>query len=322
MTATALRSVCLLSLFFVVLLHQSPTTAATKTNETAKNQPVQVVMKNVTYHFTDQIAVHIVQLQGYLTPTIPGTLIVFDDRNSFTLNLASAEIAISCHSLAQVLNENVFAAASAPIKDVTIESKNNQLIVKGKLHQKGDVSFESVGTLSLDADGRVRLHVDHLKAAHLPVKGLMDLLGLDVAHMINLKKIPGITAEKDDLLLDPAQILPPPRVQGKLSAIRIQGNELVQVFGSLQASNFAARQPGNYMAYHDGVLGFGKLIVNDVDLILVDMDGGDPFDFYLDHYQEQLSAGYIKITPDFGLRVYTRDYGKLRKRPAAARDTK
>jgi hypothetical protein len=65
------------------------------------------------------------------------------------------------------------------------------------------------------------------------------------------------------------------------------------------------------MAYRGSDLRFGKLTMNDADLILIDMDPRDPFDFYLDHYTEQLVAGYTKTTPDFGLRVYVRDYNKL-----------
>lgn len=269
-------------------------------------------MRNVTYHFTDRIAAHIYQLQGHLIPTKPGAMVVFDDTNSFILVVSSAEIAIGCASLARVLNKNVFSAADAPIKDITIESKNNQLIIKGKLHQKGDIPFETTGTISADPDGKIRLHAEHVKAAHLPVKGLLDLLGLDIASLINTKKVHGINAEKDDLILDPEQILPPPRIRGKVTAIRVQGNEIVQVFGALQVSNFAAKQPGNYMAYRDGDLRFGKFTMQDADLILIDADPQDSFDFYLDHYKEQVIAGYDKITPEFGLRIYARDYNKLR----------
>ena len=42
--------------------------------------------------------------------------------------------------------------------------------------------------LSVEGDGRIRLHTEHLKAAHLPVKGLLDLLGIDITGMINTKK--------------------------------------------------------------------------------------------------------------------------------------
>jgi hypothetical protein len=325
MASKALRRISCLSLLFISISVSVPNPSrgqtTTRTGEGAQDHPVQVSMKNIMYHFTDRVAAHIVQLQGQLLPTRPGALVAFDDRNSFTLSLASAEIAISCSSLAQVLNENVFSSSGAPIKDITVESKNNQMLIKGKLHQKGDVPFETIGTLSLEGDGRIRLHTEHLKAAHLPVKGLLDLLGIDISRMINTKKVQGVSADKDDLILNPEEILPPPRIKGKVSAVRVQGNDIIQIFGSPEASNFASKQPGNYMAYHDGTLRFGKLTMEDADLILIDMDPSDTFDFYLDHYKEQLVAGYTKITMDLGLRVYARDYNKLRKRPSPSRPT-
>jgi hypothetical protein len=280
------------------------------------DRPIQVVMKNVMYHYTGHVAAHVTQLQGYLTSTKPQSPVVFDDYNSFILHVTSAQISISCDSLARVLNENVFSAPNAPIKALTIINKNNQLDIKGKLHQKGDVSFEATGTLSVDANGHIRLHTENVKAAHLPVKGMLDLLGIDLAKLLNTNKVQGLTMEKDDMVLDPEQILPPPRIQGKVTAVRLEGNEVVQTFGTPQPTNFAAKQTGNFMAYREGQLRFGKLMMNDADLILSDMDAGDPLDFYLDHYKEQIGAGYLKITPDFGLRVYIRDYNRLRAKPA------
>lgn len=313
MTSRASRYICVPILFFTLLTPPNP-----RASESAVSGAhiVQVEMKNVMYHFSDRIAVHIVQLRGHLTPTKPGAMVIFDDKNSFTLNLQSAEIAISCKSLGQVLNENVFYSRDAPIKDVSMESRNNRLLIKGKLHQKGDVPFEATGTIFADPNGQIRLHADHIKAAHLPVKGLLDLLGIDLARLINAKKVHGLTAEKDDLILDPEQILPPPHIQGKVTAVRVQGNEIVQIFGGLQGSNPTAKPTGNYMAYWENDLRFGKLTMDQADLILIDMDPQDPFDFYLDHYKEQLVAGYTKTTPEFGLRVYTPDYNKLRNRVA------
>jgi hypothetical protein len=287
--------------------------AAPAQRETSSKDSVRVAMKNVFYHFTDDIAVHIVSLQGILGPTRPPEIVVFDDKTSFLLNLGYAEIAMSCDSLAHALNGRVFAASDAPVKDVSIQSDGNALIVKGKLHQKGNVPFETAGTISATADGRVRLHTDKVKAAHLPVKGLMDLLGIDLANVINAKKVQGVALERDDLILDPPEILPLPRIRGKVTAVRIQGNEIVLIFGARQPEDFARALPGNYMAYRDNELRFGKLTMHDTDLVLFDMDPQDPFDFYLDHYKEQLVAGYSKTTAASGLHVYMPDYNKLKK---------
>jgi len=53
----------------------------------------------------------------------------------------------------------------------------------------------------------------------------------------------------------------------------------------------------------------------DTDLVLIDMDPQDPFDFFLDHYKEQVAAGYAKMTADAGLRVFTRDFKKVQNQP-------
>jgi len=291
-------------------------------SETSAKDSVRVAMKNVFYHFTDDIAVHIVSVQGILVPTRPPEIVVFDDKTSFLLNLAYAEISMSGDSLAHALNGQVFAAADAPIKDVSIQSQGNTLIVKGKLHQKGNVAFQTVGTISTTADGRVRLHTEKVKAAHLPVKGLMDLLGIDLADVINAKKVQGVALDKDDLVLDPTEILPLPRIRGKVTAVRIQGNEIVLIFGARQSEDFARVIPGNYMAYRDNELRFGKLTMHDTDMVLFDMDPHDPFDFYLDRYKEQLVAGYSKTTATSGLHVYMPDYSKLKKRPPVTRTKK
>ena len=85
----------------------------------ATEDHVQIAMKNVMYHYTGPIAVHVVQLQGEILPTKSGDIPVFDDKNSFILALNSAEIAISCDALAHQrplgsLQTMVPAGPSAP----------------------------------------------------------------------------------------------------------------------------------------------------------------------------------------------------------------
>ena len=314
-----IRSLCLGLLPFAALFQPFPSIG--QSPETPDAHAVEFAMKNVVYHYSDSVSVHIAQLQGSLTPTEPGAAVFFDDKNSFTLVLASAEISISCNALAQVLNEDVFSSSDAPIKNLSLESKNNQLIMKGKLPQKADVPFETTGDLSAEPDGRIRVRTDHIKAAHLPVKGLLDLFGIDLDSLFNTKKIRGIAVEKDDLILDAQQILPAPRIQGKVTAVHIRGNEIVLTFGSPQPPGFAVKQTGNYMAFRHSDMRFGKLTMHDADLIMIDMDPHDPFDFFLDHYQDQLVAGYTKSTPQYGLRAYTRDYNKLNPRRPRPRVT-
>lgn len=273
---------------------------------------VQAEMRNVMYHYTEPIAVHIAYLKGELLPTQQGGMPVFDDADSFSLSIQSARISITTDALANVLNQYAFVSADSPIKAVRITANDNKLKIKGRLHSKGDIPFESEGSLSVTSDGGIRVHTEKLKAGHLPVKGLMDILGQTIAKLIDTSKVRGLRADNDDLLLDPSELFPPPHIHGRLRAISIVGNEVVQEYGAPVAPS--VKISGNYMAYHGAQLRFGKLTMSDTDLVLIDMDPQDPFDFYLARYRDQLVAGYTKTTPSFGLRCYFRDYNKLKSR--------
>lgn len=295
-----------------------PGSSQEKTPAATDNGAVQVQMHNVMYHFGDNVAAHLINVGGNLVPTTPGKFPIFDDKQSFTLQIAAAEIKIDPPSLAYALNHNVFAGKDSPLKDIAISIDQGKLKIKGKLHQKGDISFETEGQLSPTPDGKIRLHAEKIRALHLPVKGLMDLFGIEIADLIKSGKVPGVQVEKDDLILDPGAILPPPRISGKITAIRLEGNNIVQIFGDPKKYPWVRVPAQNYMAYRGNRLQFGKLIMIDTDMILIDPDPRDPFDFYLDHYKDQLFAGYSKTTPTFGLHVYMVDYDKLKKKHAAA----
>jgi hypothetical protein len=176
--------------------------------------------------------------------------------------------------------------------------------------------------LSPTPDGKIRLHAEKIRALHLPVKGLMDALGIDLADLIKAGKMPGISADGDDMIMDLGLVLPPPHIQGKITAIRIEGQNLVEVIGDPAKTGYKHVAAANYMAYWGNQLRFGKLTMADADMILIDMNPEDPFDFDLDHYKDQLVPGYTKFTATFGLRVYMKDFNKVHPAAPAKTETK
>jgi hypothetical protein len=298
----------LLAVVLPLLAYSTLLRAQGRPRESARTVDVQ--MRNVLYHYTGQVSVHIRQLRGSFVP-LKGEMPVFDDKNSFALKILSAEIAITPASLSNVLNSHVFARPDAPLKNISVQIENSRLHIKGKLHSKGDIPFETEGQLTASPDGKIRLHTDKVKALHVSVKGLMDVLGIQIADLIKTGKVEGVQAEKDDLILDAAKLLPAPHIVGQVTAVRLEKGNIVQVFGHASPSAAMDVPYTNYMAFRGNQLRFGKLTMTDTDMVLIDMDPRDPFDFFLDHYREQLVAGYTKETPAFGLRVYMRDYDKL-----------
>jgi hypothetical protein len=313
----AVLASCLLAPF-AATQDRAPKTPGNVKQENA----VHAEMRNVLYRFTDTVAVHIETLTGELIPIGSNEFPVFDDKESFHLRISAAQISISGRDMANALNSYVFARKDAPLKNISLAVQNGTLKVKGKLHDKGDVPFETDGNLSPTPDGKIRLHAENIKALHVPVKGLMDAFGVEVADLIHTGKVRGVQADKDDLLLDPEQILPPPHIEGKVASLHLQNDAIVLTFGKPVKNVAEGAAATNYMAYRGNRLRFGKLTMTDSDLTLIDMDPNDPFDFYLDHYIEQVAAGYTKVTPSFGLRVYTKDYAKLRTGQPAQNSSK
>jgi hypothetical protein len=285
---------------------------------------VRAQMQNVKYRFSDKVSVQINHLDGAFVPIGSNDFPVFDDKNSFKIRIDSAEIAISPQDLANLLNSYVFARPGSPLSGISVATTpNGQLKVKGRLHDKGDIPFETQGVLSPTPDGRLRLHSDKVKALHVPVKGLMDAFGIDIASLIKSGKIPGVAAEENDLLLDLEKILPPPHIDGKVTAVRVEPNTVIQTFGGSDGKPATKMAAGNYMAFRGNRLRFGKLTMDDSDIILSDTTPADPLDFFLDHYKEQLAAGYTKISTSFQIRAFIKDYEKLppSKTPSKNKET-
>lgn len=282
------------------------------TSQEKSDGAVRAQMRNVKYRFTDKVAVQINSLNGALVPVGTNEFPVLDDKNSFKIRIDTAEIAISPWDLANLLNSYVFARPGSPLSGISVATTTNgQLKVKGKLHDKGDIPFETQGVLTPTQDGRLRLHSDKIKALHVPVKGLMDAFGVQMDDLIKSGKVPGVQAEENDLILDLEQILPPPHIEGKVTAVRVEHNSIIQTFGGTDAKPAPKLQNANYMSYQGNRLRFGKLTMDDADVILYDMNPADPMDFFLDHYKEQLAAGYTKITTNFQVHVFLKDYDKL-----------
>ncbi|MGA2430287.1 MAG: hypothetical protein ABSH13_17430 [Candidatus Acidiferrum sp.] len=281
---------------------------------------VRAQMRNVKYRFSDKVAVQINFLNGALVPAGNSEFPILDDKNSFKIHIDTAEIAISPGDLANLLNSYVFAQPKSPLSGLSVSTANGQLKMKGRLHDKGDIPFESQGVLSPTPDGKLRLHSEKIKALHVPVKGLMDAFGIDVADLIKSGKVPGVQSDGNDLILDLEQMLPPPHIDGKVTAVRVETNSIIQTFGGTDSKPKPKLQRGNYMSYQGNRVRAGTVTMDDADVILYDMDPSDPMDFFLDHYKEQLAAGYTKISTSFQLRVFIKDFDKLGSAKAPAKN--
>jgi hypothetical protein len=282
---------------------------------------VNTEMRNVRFHLTPIAAAHLIVVSGALCPTGKKDMVDFDDKTSFEVRVTNGTMSIAPAALADIFNSYVFAKPDAPLKNLTLAIDRDRLIIKGKLHSKGDIPFGTAGTLSLNPDGRIRVHTDKITALKVPVKGLMGLFGVDLANLVNTSKIAGIDTDKNDLLMDLGTLLPPPHIRGKLTGVTVARDKIVTTFGDGGKSLPEPKEQGSFMAFSGSRVKFGKLVMEPTDLTVLDVDPNGTLDWDQDYYKEQLEAGYSKITASFGLRAYAKDFSKLGLHPAKGKAT-
>lgn len=279
-------------------------------------------MKNIDFHTEDTIVYRIRSLHGVLLRSNQATPPTFDDKRSFILKVDSGIVGLRTDTLADLMNNYAFAYPNASLKDFSVSTKENQIKLEGKMHKLAWVPFEIVGDLSATPEGKIRLHPTTIKVEGIPVKGLMHVFGVELDELIKTREERGVKIDDNDIIMDPERITPPPQIQGSVTAVQIDGDEVIQVFGPVSKSygrattSATALHPkgAGYMYYRGGTIRFGKLTMNNADLRIVDANPKDVFDFSIDHYNRQLVAGYSKSTLRYGLVTHMPDYNKLREK--------
>ena len=160
---------------------------------------VQLDMRNVRLHLGEGIVLGISRLRGVMVSRSAGTPPVFDDSNSYVLRLQAATISMDMVSLQNLMNRYVFAYEESPLKDLTVQVEEGRLKMKGKLRKGVEVPFSTTASVSTTPDGRLRLHAKSLKALGLPAKGLLELFGLKLDDVVDIKKRRGVDVQENDI---------------------------------------------------------------------------------------------------------------------------
>jgi hypothetical protein len=262
---------------------------------------VDARMENVLFHLGNGVELHVRTLTGQLVGAASGAPPVFDDLNSYTVEIESARVSITPESLTSLID-------------------GSDLRQTGVLRKGIDIPFDMRATIAAAPDGRIRIHPTSLKAAGFVSKRVLDFFGLGLRRLVKPPPGSAMTVEGDDLVLDQQLVLPPPRIRGRVTRAWIADGVVFEQIGAA-APRHAVTPPDrrfrNYMYYRGGTLRFGKLTMTDADLMLVDDDPSDPFDFSPSQYNDQLMAGYSKNTASHGLITHMPDLDDLMQRRLA-----
>jgi hypothetical protein len=280
-----------------------------------------IAMRDVDLHIDETHSMHVRELHGQVNSVRPDAIPFLDDPASFRIRVTSGTVDLTGPDLAALLNSYVFAYHGSPLRNIRARVEGSTVVLNGIMHKGVDLPFEMTSELSLEPDGRIRAHARKMKMLGVNGAALLHALGMHLDKVLDLRGSRGATVIGDDLLLDPVRIVPPPAIEGRLASVRVEGDHLSQTFvRTADDSIFGGRvrvdsSAHHYLYFRGGQLKFGKLLMTDTDLLIVDADESDPFDLYMARYNVQLTAGTTKNLANLGLRVSMPDYGKVKKQP-------
>jgi len=276
-------------------------------------EPTRIQIVGVELRVFEDAVVRVRRLEGTVAGDRPGEPIALDDPNRYTIEIESGETWIGYADLSRVMNDYTFAGG--PVGHLEMareedEDERGRVELKGRLKSGLGVPFEIEGTPEATPDGKIRIRTEAIQALEISVGGLMHALGLEPGDILGGMEERGLTFEGDDMILDASRALPPPRMRGPVTAVRVEDDGLLLTFGP------ARRAPAgraNYLRFRHGVIKIGRMDQYDADLTITDADPRDPFDFFGERMNRQLAAGYSKMSEAGSLEMFVPDFDDMQR---------
>lgn len=266
---------------------------------------------NVMLRKGPSFKIYVRWLRGQIVPTKRNVIPSFDDPDSFVVDINTGVVRANVGDINHFLNSSM--GSHSPLTNIQISGNGNQMKMDATLHKVVPLRVELQGTIAAAAQNRIQIHVNKIDLLKVPMKWLLGGLHVTIADLVKTQSMPGIQVSGNDIYLDTLVLLPPPHIRGTLTAVRFIYPDVEEVYGNAANAVQHVEQWRNFLKLSEGNLDFGKLTMNNVDLIMVDISNDAWFDLDLANYQTQLVNGYTRMTPQSGLQIFMPDLGTLPK---------
>jgi hypothetical protein len=288
--------------------------ARQRASTSSDSAPTTAYAHNLMLRKGPSFRVYVRWLHGQLIRAHRNVNPSFDDPESFSIDVKTGVLRANIGDLNNFLNAS--ALAKSPLKNITLSGDGNQIRLRGTLHKILPLPIEMIGSIAVASGNRIQIHVTKLNVLKIPFKALLGGFHISISDLFHPQGIPGIQVSGNDIFLDPPALLPPPRIRGQLTNVRIVNPDIEEIYGNAQNEVERVEQWRNFIRLEGGTIDFGKLTMHQVDLTMIDISNDAWFDLDLAHYQEQLVNGYTRMTPQAGLQIFMPDLDEIPRNKA------
>lgn len=101
--------------------------------------------------------------------------------------------------------ESKMQQSNSKIKDFKIETKEHTVAMSGKVKKVLDIPFTIEGPVSTDGQSLI-FHADQIKAAGIPVKGLLGMVGDHLSSLLHSGSMKGVMVKDNTIVFETEQI--------------------------------------------------------------------------------------------------------------------
>ncbi|MEB3297915.1 MAG: hypothetical protein VKO21_00325 [Candidatus Sericytochromatia bacterium] len=266
--------------------------------------------QNVAYRIDEAVVVDMASMDADLVPYDLNKPLMPSNIRDYLVKVHLAEFSMTDEALAALMNRHVFNFPGSPISDIRISCINGRLRQTAKLRKFGlTITTELEGNLTPNGKGQLVLRPDRIKSNGIPVKGVLDLFGVEVAEMLKAREDKGVRIDGNDIILFPDRMIPPPAMRGHCIGATIQQGRVTMRFDDgVRRERPALPEPArNWILMWGGNVLTNNNLVFDARIQLIDDTPENPMFYYQPLYLQQLETGLTVSTPRGEMITYLPD---------------
>jgi hypothetical protein len=282
------------------------------TVQAARTPGVPIRLQNVRFKWSDRVYVDTADMTVRAVP-IQGTVVDFDDLDSFLLLVQKSDVVIRPDVLEGMLNESVFNYPESKLRDLTVTLTDYKgqraLRLAGKIKVMFWIPFKMNALLSVDTKtNTLVMEAHHVKAmGFLPASKIIKMEPFQLEHLLSLPPNRSLTVATNRIMVKPFGLFPPPRINGRIASVTIEDKVIRLGFAgdAIPAPEAAAK---NYVYIKGGISQFGTFRMLQTDILIQDQDPDDLFVFSLLHYADLIPKSRIELPDTRSARLTMPDF--------------
>jgi hypothetical protein len=272
-----------------------------------------LLLRNVTFTFTNGIGFFVRNLAVTLEPKPPGDLVDFDRVGGFVIRIHRGEIVLRPAQLSALFNRHVLKDKPRSLSRMRVGTSYGRMRASADLRLRGgfpgfELPAHFGGGIALTPDNKLSYDIDEIDLFGLPVAWLLKRLGITLPELIELER-PGVSLQAFALRLDHRKIFPLPALRGHIARARLGPDGLRLTFAD--SGGVAFDPPENagdsFIWVQSGDLKFFGVVAINARILLTPQDRSKRLRFNLYDYRRQLSAATGRLGEDGVMTITTPD---------------